>query len=243
MILNKLKISGLIFFFTTCLFFFNACKDISVSDEVKACGVLSDSLNKKAIRYSQVSSLAADTIKKNQGCEAYLKALIEFTTISQNNNCFSKSDSANNARLLATVRCKCTDAFISFSGSEKNFIASSSLPKDTLLKNDNCEALAKALKNFLTVGLGYKCLSKADSTKYTQQLASLRCRCNDAYNSVVVAQSAYTKTTSPADSIKKKCNVYANAISNYLKIGFTYKCLSKTDSTVYAKTLTGLSCK
>jgi hypothetical protein len=243
MILNKLKISGLIFFFVSCLCFLNACKDISVPNEIKACNALGDSLNKKAISYSQISKLAVDTVKKNQGCEAYLSALIAFTKINVDNKCFTKSDSINNARLLSTVRCKCTDAFISFDASNKNYNASSTLPKDTLLKNDNCEALAKALKNFLTVGLAYKCLSKVDSTNYTQKLASLRCKCNDAYNSVVATQSAYKKTTSPTDSVKKKCNLYANAITNYIKIGFIYKCMSKTDSSSYTKTLTTLSCK
>jgi hypothetical protein len=243
MFLNTLKILGFIFFFSSCLFFLNACKDISLTDELKACNNSNITLNEKAIAYSQISSLAADTIKKNQGCEAYLKALIEFTKLSQNNKCFSKSDSTNNARLLATIRCKCTDAFISFDKSNQIYLASSPLPKDTLLKNENCEALAKSLKNFLTVGLGYKCLSKADSTTYTQKLASLRCKCNDAYNSVVLAESAYKKTTSPADSVLKKCNLYSKAITYYIKIGSTYKCLSKTDSSAYAKTLAGLTCK
>ncbi len=243
MFLNKLKNSGLIFFFSLCLFFLNACKDISLTDEVKACNTSNITLNEKAITYSQISSLAADTIKKNQGCEAYLKALIEFTNISRTNKCFSKSDSTNNARLLATVHCKCTDAFISFDKSNQIYLSSSTLPKDTLVKNDNCETLAKSLKNFLTVGLGYKCLSKADSTTYTQKLASLRCKCNDAYNSVILAESAYKITTIPADSILKKCNIYSKAISNYIKIGSMYKCMSKSDSLAYTKTLSNLTCK
>ena len=243
MVFNKFQFSRLIIFPVLFLLFTIGCKDISLTDEMKACDASNVTLNEKAINYSQISTLAADSIKKTQGCEAYLKALIEFTVISRNNKCFSKSDSTNNARLLATVRCKCTDAFISFDRSNSIYLASSSLPKDTLIKNDNCEALAKSLKNFLVIGLGYKCLNKTDSTTYTQKLASLKCKCNDASNSVIAAESAFKKTTSPADSVLKKCNLYSKAISNYLKIGFIYKCMSRADSLAYAKTLSNLSCK
>lgn len=243
MVLNRVRFFGLVIFFVAFLLFLNACKDINLTDDVKSCNMLSDTLNRKAIKYSQIPTLAADSIKKNQGCEAYLKALIEFTRISQKNKCFSKSDSANNARLLTTVHCKCTDAFITFDKSNSIYLASSFLPKDSLQKNANCEALAKSLKNFLTVGLGYQCLSKTDSITYTQRLSSLSCKCNDAYNLVVMRESAFKKTTSPADSVVKKCNLYSKAITNYLKIGSTYKCLNRIDSLAYVKTLSGLTCK
>jgi hypothetical protein len=245
MFLDKLKLFCSVFFFFASLWFLNACKDIeAISEEKKSCNALNDTLNKRAVSYYNVSSLAADTVKKNQSCEAYLKALIDYTSVSNKNKCFlSKSDSINNARMLSTVRCKCTDAFILVNTADVTFLNSSKLAKDTVIKNDNCEALAKQLKNFITIASWYKCFSsKSDSVAFALKLNGLGCKCTDAFNTVKATESIYKKKIPIADTTKQ-CRNYSQALTNYLKIGSSYKCLSAIDSTAYARILTSLKCK
>jgi hypothetical protein len=236
MILRKIKYLFPLLF--VCLCFLNACKDIeAVGNET--CNKLNDTLNKRGIRYYNISSLAVDTVKKNQGCEAYLEALIELTK----NRCLKGSDSINNARMLTTVKCKCTEALIAMNTADITFKNSSTQSKDSVLRNTNCEALSKQLKSFINIASWYKCFqSKADSTNFAKKLNGLGCKCTDAFNSMKITESAYRKLQSSADSAKN-CKIYSQALTSYIKIGSGYKCLSATDSTAYARILSGLKCK
>jgi hypothetical protein len=224
-------------------FFLNSCKDIEeVSEKQKSCNVLNQKLNEIGVKYNNITS-TADSVIKNQSCEAYLTALIEYTKVSNQNKCLSKSDSINNARMLSTVKCKCTEAFISMNTADVTFKNSSTLSKDSVLRNNNCEALSKQLKSFINISSWYKCfLSKSDSVQFAQKLNGLGCKCTDAFNAMKITENAYRKLQSPADSAKN-CKIYSQALTSYIKIGSGYKCLSTTDSTSYVRILNSLKCK
>ena len=222
-----------------------SCKEVDIfPDESKKCGIAADSLNTKAVKYSQVSTSIQDSIPKNVACEAYLLALKNYILTRKTNihSCFlTKSDSINLYRTLSNVRCKCDNAFYGVYRRDSIFKASSILPKDSLLKNNNCEALAKSIRYLI----GYKCTNEADTKAYTQKLVDLKCKCDYAYSTLSLAADNYNLTTLPKDSILKKtnCKIYSVALKNYIKIGSVYKCVTKNDSIVYAGILSNLTCK
>jgi hypothetical protein len=230
----------LVFLFLNTL---TSCEDIAeVSEKQKSCNDLKQKLSEIGVKYNNINS-AADTVIKNQSCEAYLTALIEYTKISNQNKCLSKSDSTNNARMLSTVKCKCTEALIAVNTADNIFKNSSTLDRDSISRNSNCEALSRQLKSFINIASWYKCFAnKADSTDFAKKLNGLGCKCTDAFNSMKVAESAYRKLQTPADSAKN-CKIYSQALTAYIRIGSSYRCLSATDSTSFARILTSIKCK